>query len=73
VKPKGHLDPQKISNFVPKITGKSRYPKLMYKSYCLYPSGQISFVASQFTSLGSSSLQDFCCFQPMVNRTFFFD
>ena len=31
MKPKGHLGSQKISNFVPKITGKSRDPELMYK------------------------------------------
>ena len=35
MKPKGHLGSQKISNFVPKITGKNRYPELMYKRYCL--------------------------------------
>jgi hypothetical protein len=41
VKPKGHVGSQKISNFVPKIAGKSRYPELMYKRYCLYPPGYL--------------------------------
>ena len=41
MKLKGHLGSQKISNFVPKITGKSRDPELMYKIYCLYPPGYL--------------------------------
>jgi hypothetical protein len=41
VKPKGHLGFQKISNFVPKVAGKSRYPELMYRIYCLYPPGYL--------------------------------
>jgi hypothetical protein len=42
VKPKGHLGSQKISNFVPKIAGKIRYPELIYKRYYLYPPGYLA-------------------------------
>ena len=37
MKPKGHLGPKNVSNFVPKITGKSRFPEWMTKRHCLYP------------------------------------
>ena len=41
MKPKGHLGSQKMSNFVSKIAGKSRYPELIYKRYYLYPPGYL--------------------------------
>ena len=34
---KGHLGSKKVSNFVPKITGKSRYPEKITKRHFLYP------------------------------------
>ena len=41
MKPKGHIGSQKISNFGPKVAGKSRYSELMYKRYFLYPPGYL--------------------------------